>query len=108
MAVTLDKTPRKFTVVYTAAETAGFQIRNILPDVVRVGDSTNAPWVELRNSELDWFSVEAVSAGDALLKGRAELAQDIAADWAFRGIEIGDEHTPDTYFADVLVSVALA
>jgi hypothetical protein len=108
MAVTLDKTERRFTVVYTDRETAGFEIRDVLPDVVRVGDSSNAPWVSLRDSGLDWFSVNAVSAGHALLRGRAELAEDIAADWAFQGIEIGDDNTPDTYFADCLVTVALA
>jgi len=107
-AVTLAKTARRFTVVYTDRETAGFEIRNVLADVVRVGDNSNTPWVELRDSGLDWFSVAAVSAGDALLKGRAELAADIAADWAFRGIEIGDDNTPDTYFSNFLVTVALA
>ncbi|MFM9629781.1 MULTISPECIES: hypothetical protein [Streptomyces] len=107
MLLTLDKTPRKFTVVYTDRETAGFEIRDVLADVVRVGDSFNAPWVSLRDSGLDWFSMVAMSAGDALLNGRAELAKDIAADWAFQGIDIGDAHTPDTYFADVLVTVAL-
>ncbi|MEU9354937.1 hypothetical protein AB0D65_29080 [Streptomyces griseoloalbus] len=108
MPVTLDKTLRRFTVVYTDREIAGFEIRRIMPDVVRIGDDNNAPWVSLRDTGLDWFSVNAVSAGDALLKGRAELAEDIAADWAFQGIEIGDEHTPATYFADCLIAVALA
>lgn len=107
MPVTLDKTPRRFTVVYTDGPVVGVEIRRILPDVVRVGDPTNAPWVSLRDTGLDWFSVAAESVGDALLKGRAELAQDIAAEWEQQGIEIGDEHTPATYFADCLVHVAL-
>ncbi|MBZ6253536.1 hypothetical protein KVH27_34880 [Streptomyces olivaceus] len=108
MPVSVDKTLRRFTVAYTDRETAGFEIRRILTDVVRVGDASNAPWAYLRDSGLDWFAVDAVSVGDALLQGRAELAADIAADWAFQGIEIGDEHTPATYFADCLISVALA
>jgi hypothetical protein len=108
MSLTLHKTLRRFTVVYTDRPVAGFEIRRILPEVVRVGDNSNAAWVSLRDTGLDWFSVEAVSHGHALRRGRAELAADIAADWEFQGLEINDGEHPDTYFADVLVTVALA
>ncbi|MFE0058751.1 hypothetical protein [Streptomyces sp. NPDC059003] len=108
MPIDLTKTERRFTIAYTDRETAGFEIRAVLSAVVRIGDSSNEPWVELRDSGLDWFYVAAVSAGDALLQGRAALAADIAEDWALQGIDGLAEDQPDTYFSRVLVTVALA
>lgn len=101
---TIEKTPRRFTVAYTGTPLGGFTIRRVLDDVVRVGESNNRPWTELRDSGLEWFSVAAMSAGDALSKGRAELGNDLMAEWEERGIETDND---PAYFRTVLVTVNL-
>ncbi|MEU5748155.1 hypothetical protein ABZ804_21785 [Streptomyces sp. NPDC047726] len=104
MSVVVDKTFRRFTVAYDDRPLGGFTIRRVLDDVVRIGESNNRPWTELRDSGLEWFSVSAVSAGDALRKGRAELGDDLIAEWNERGIETDND---TAYFRTVLVTVDL-
>jgi hypothetical protein len=106
--VVLDKIARRFTIAYTHRETVGFEIRRILPGVVRVGEDSNRPWVELRDSGLEWFPVTAVSARDALTKGRAELGDELAALWDQIGVEMDDSPATDAYFRTVLVTANLA
>lgn len=107
MALTLDKTPRRYTIAF-ADRGAGYEIRRILDDVVRVGDDSNRPWVELRSSGLEWFPVTAVSTGDALLQGRAQLGDELAAFWDHMGIEMDDSPETDAYFRTLLVTANLS
>ncbi|MFE2184153.1 hypothetical protein [Streptomyces sp. NPDC059455] len=107
MAVSMDKTERRFTIAYAEREIAGLEIRRILDGAIQGGDDSNRPWVQLRDSGLVWFVVTAVSTGDALLKARAELGGELAAIW---GEELGGnpEDGPDgTYFRTVMVTVNL-
>lgn len=103
----IAKTPRRFTVAYTDRG-AGYEIRRIIDGTVRAGDDSNHPWRELRNSGLDWFPVTAVSAADALRKGRTHLGNELAALWDHMGVEMDDSPETDAYFRTVLVTANLS